>query len=157
MKQQQEEKYTCIHKNGFSGEESSSCFSFAPVSNKDSRQKEGPRTQMTPKQSVSWNNGYTASNCKEKKNNARSDIQRSMLGLRKGMQAKNGNGQGLMTKKWRVKQDYSRRWSSGEHFDNTISSTADDPSAVTAPDNRANPFSTHQSMTSDLLGAAAFF
>lgn len=46
--------------------------------------------------------------------------------------------------------------SSRKNLYNTITSATDDPSSVLTPDDSAYTFSTHQSMASDLLGAASF-
>jgi hypothetical protein len=44
---------------------------------------------------------------------------------------------------------------SREYLDHTVSTAADDPTAVTAPDYGAYTFATHQSVACQLLGTAA--
>lgn len=44
-----------------------------------------------------------------------------------------------------------------EDFDDSITSSTDNPAPVSAPHYRADPFASHESMACDLLSAAALF
>jgi hypothetical protein len=46
---------------------------------------------------------------------------------------------------------------SREHLDYSIAAAANDPPAIATPDDRADPFTTHQSMTCNFLRAASLF
>jgi hypothetical protein len=62
--------------------------------------------------------------------------------------------QKIETKKEQVSKILHHQ-SSREYFDNAIASSTDYPSAISAPDNGADTFSTHQPVAGDFLSATA--
>lgn len=67
-----------------------------------------------------------------------------------------GKARGVVDKEQEKFKTSSKNSSSRENLYNAVTSTADDPSSILAPDDSAHALSAHQSMAGELLGAASF-